>query len=120
MEEGRVDVVPIDTGTHLGPSKTITIKGRCIMHEDRETKDWFYHKLSWRPGSDPEQAAKFEKSLDSPLRVVMEIVPEKWITFDGAKMAKDTAGILTDEERGPMLSSDKERLPAEMAKRGID
>ena len=35
-------------------------------------------------------------------------------------MAKDTAGILTDEERGPMLSSDAERLPTEMAKRGID
>ena len=116
----RCSVVITTTGTHLGLGKTLTIKGRCIMHEDRETKDWFYHQLAWRPGADPEQAANFEKMLDSPLRVVMEIVPEKWITFDGAKMAKDTAGILTDEERGPMLSSDAERLPSEMAKRGID
>ncbi len=72
------------------------------------------------PREDHEKAANFEKMIDSPLRVVMKIVPEKWITFDGARMAKVIVGILTDEERGTMLSSDAERLTTEMAIRGID
>ena len=34
-------------------------------------------------------------------------------------MAKDTAGTLTDEERGPLLSADAVRMPKELAKRGL-
>ncbi|MCY3646171.1 MAG: hypothetical protein F4Y50_00215 [Dehalococcoidia bacterium] len=115
----RCSVVLTSTGTHLGPGKTITAKCRCVMYEDRETKDWFYHALAFRPGADPEQAAAFEKSLDSPLRVVMELVPEKWITFDGAKMGMATAGVLPDEQKGPMLSSDAVRLEKELKARGL-
>ena len=42
------------------------------------------------------------------MRVIIEIIPEKWIMLDSDKMAKDTAGELTDEERGPLLESDAE------------
>lgn len=115
----RCSVVLTSTGTQLGPGKTITAKCRCVMYEDRETKDWFYHALAFRPGADPEQAAAFEKSLDSPLRVVMELVPEKWITFDGAKMGMATAGVLPDDKKGPMLSSDAVRLEKELKSRGL-
>ncbi len=115
----RCSVIVNSTGSKLGPGKTATVKCRCVMREDRETKDWFYHALAFRPGASPEQAAAFEKTLDSPLRVVMELIPEKWITFDGAKMGKDTAGILTDEERGPRLSSDAVRLEKELKARGL-
>ena len=38
----RCSVVVTSTGTALGPGKTVTMKARCILHEDRETKDWFY------------------------------------------------------------------------------
>ena len=115
----RCSVVLTSTGTHLGGGKTITAKCRCIMHEDRETKDWFYHALAYRPEATEEQAAAFENTLDSPLRVVMELVPEKWITFDGAKMGLATAGVLTDEQKGPMLSSDAVRLEKELKARGL-
>ena len=49
----RCSVVLTSTGTHLGPGKTITAKCRCVMYEDRETKDWFYHALAFRPGPTP-------------------------------------------------------------------
>ena len=42
----KVSVVVTSTGTDMGPGKTITIKGHCIIHEDRETKDWFYPKFA--------------------------------------------------------------------------
>ena len=101
------------------PGGQATAKGRCIIHEDRETKDWFYPALANKISPDAEAAAAFVERLDSPLRVILEVIPEKWILFDGGKMAKDTAGTLTDEERGPLLSADTERMPRELAKRGL-
>ena len=65
------------------------------------------------------QADAFVKRLDSPLRVVIEIVPEKWIMLDSDKMAKDTAGELAEEERGPLLEADAKRMPQELSRRGL-
>ena len=39
--------------------------------------------------------------------------------LDSEKMARDTAGELTDEERGPLLEADAERMPAELERRGL-
>jgi hypothetical protein len=114
-----------------GPNGAITIKGRAIIHDDEETKTWFYPALAQGPyGSagangnlTPEQKAgadAFEERLDSPLRVIIEIVPEKWITLDSDKMAADTMGQLKDEERGPALEADSKRMPHELKKRGIE
>ena len=114
----QVSVVVTSTGTSLGPAKTATVKGRAIIHEDRETKDWFYHALAGRGGDTPEVRA-FEERLDSPLRVIIEVVPVKWITFDGIKFGMDTAGQLPESQRGPMLSSDRDRLPGELKARGM-
>ena len=114
-----------------GPNGAITIKGRAIIHDDEETKKWFYPALARGPygtgGADgklnPEQeaaATAFEERLDSPLRVIIEIVPEKWITLDSDKMAADTMGQLSDDERGPPLEADSKRMPDELKKRGLE
>ena len=111
-----------------GPNGAITIKGRAIIHEDEATKRWFYPALAMGPygraGGEmtaelEARAHAFEERLDSPLRVIIEIVPEKWITLDSDKMAKDTAGLLPAAERGPMLEADAKRMPEELRRRGI-
>ena len=116
----RVSVVVTSTGSKMGPGKTATAKGRCIIHEDRETKDWFYPEFSRHLNGDTPAAEAFEKRLDSPIRVILEIVPEKWITFDGAKMASDAAGTLDESDKTPMQGADTERLPRELKARGIE
>jgi hypothetical protein len=125
----RCSVVVSGMAAPDGPNGAITIKGRAIIHEDEATKRWFYPALARGPygtGGRPltpeqEAAAKaFEERLDSPLRVVIEIVPEKWIMLDSDKMARDTAGQLTDDERGPALESDASRMPRELQRLGID
>ncbi|MXX30356.1 MAG: hypothetical protein F4X31_00025 [Gammaproteobacteria bacterium] len=125
----RCSVVVSGIAAPDGPNGAITIKGRAIIHDDEETKQWFYPALARGPyvrlGGTPsaeeeEQAKDFERRLDSPLRVIIEIVPEKWITLDSDKMAKDTAGLLTDEERGPLLEADRVRMPAELKRRGLE
>jgi general stress protein 26 len=115
----RVSVVVSSTGTELGSGKTVTVKGRCIVHEDAATKRWFYPALSQHLNADAKRAAAFEKMLDSPLRVVLEVVPEKYITYDGAKMFAHTAGKLSEADLAPPLSSDTVRLRREIERRGL-
>ena len=116
----KVSIVLTSTGTHLGGAKTITIKGRCIVHEDAETKEWFYRAFSahLNPGSEL-RAKGFQAMLDSPLRVVLEVVPEKFITYDGVKMAQHTAGKLDESELAEPSESDTVRLRQELDRRGL-
>ena len=116
----KVSVVVTSTGTELGMGKTVTIKGRCIVHEDQETKDWFYPKFSEHlngPGTDAAKA--FQELLDSPIRVVLEVVPEKFITYDGAKMFAHQAGQLDDSQLAEPSESDTVRLKRELERRGL-
>jgi general stress protein 26 len=84
----RVCVVVTSAGTRLGPSRTATAKGRCRVRDDRATMDWFYPELSRRIVGEGDAARAFERQLDSPGRVILEVVPERWITYDGHKMAR--------------------------------
>lgn len=88
----RVSVAVSSVGTSLGRQKSATAKGRVFIHDDDETKAWFYPALAKRvmPGIPAVQRA-FVAMLDSERRVVLEVVPEKWITFDVSKMKVDTA-----------------------------
>jgi general stress protein 26 len=116
----KVSIVLTSTGTRLGGAKTVTIKGRCIVHEDIETKDWFYPAFAGHlnPGSE-RRAKDFETMLDSPLRVVLEVVPEKFISYDGVKMAQHTAGNLDESELAEPSESDTVRLRQELDRRGL-
>jgi hypothetical protein len=84
--DNRVSVAVSSLGTGMPPS-TVTIRGRCAILNDAETKLWFYPALAAAliPKS-PKMQADFVKILDSPRRVVLRVIPEKFITFDGRKM----------------------------------
>jgi general stress protein 26 len=89
--DDRVSISVSSVGTSLGPAKGITIKGRCVIRDDRQTKDWFYAALAEAivPGHAKGQRA-FAAMLDSPNRVVFEVKPEKFFTFDSVKMMEDS------------------------------
>ena len=88
----RVCIVVTSTGSPLPRDKAITWKGTCTVHEDDETKAWFYPELAaaLMPGREDQQAS-FVDFLDSPRRVVLEVEPTQRIGYDGAKMSKATA-----------------------------
>ena len=90
--DDRVAVVVTSKGTHLGPNRTVTYKGRCSIRRDEETKAWFYSALAraLRP-DDPAGARRFALFLDSPRRVILEVEPAEQIGFDGGKMRQATA-----------------------------
>ncbi len=79
-------------GTDIGISQSITYKGLATVHDDDATKAWFYPALASfvRPGNETQQAS-FVSHLDSPGRVVIEIVPTKRIGFDSEAMFRGSA-----------------------------
>jgi len=86
--DDRVSVAISSAGTRVAPATT-TIKGRCAILEDAETKRWFYPALAEALiPHDQKQQASFVRMLDSPRRVVMRVTPERFITFDGRKMGR--------------------------------
>jgi hypothetical protein len=103
----------------MGPGKSITIKGKCQIHDDKALKEWFYPEFAKAIRNTPEEADAFEEMLDSPLRVVLEITPEKWITYDGAKMREHTQGTLDPSRLAKPLESDSIRLEKEKMKRNL-
>jgi hypothetical protein len=84
-------VVVSSEGTWLGGDVTTTAKTLAHVHDDAETKAWFYPALAARQrrgeGPDAERSrAEFVRRLDTPTRVVVELEPVAWITYDGNRL----------------------------------
>jgi general stress protein 26 len=95
----RVAVAITSRGTDIGVSQAVTYKGTAVVHDDDATKQWMYPVLAAkvRPGDQTKQAA-FVHHLDTPGRVVIEIVPDTRIGFDSEAMfAGSPAGATTTQ-----------------------
>jgi nitroimidazol reductase NimA-like FMN-containing flavoprotein (pyridoxamine 5'-phosphate oxidase superfamily) len=91
----RVCVVVTSTGTKMARNKTVTYKGTCQLHDSREIKEWFYPELAKAVmGDNVERRAVFEKLLDSPRRLIIEVEPTQRIGYDGTKMGTATTALM--------------------------
>jgi general stress protein 26 len=83
----RASICINSTGSKMGGGKTVTYKGSCVVHSDRETKDWFYPEFADRLRPDNDAAARsFQSFLDSPHRVIIEFTPDYALSFDSSIM----------------------------------
>jgi general stress protein 26 len=83
----RVAIAISSRGTDIGVSQAVTFKGDAVVHDDDQTKSWFYPALAARVRpDDAEQQTAFVHHLDTPGRVVIEIVPTARIGFDAEDM----------------------------------
>lgn len=90
----RAAIAISSRGTDIGISQAVTYKGDITIHDDDETKTWMYQALAQkvRPGDADKQEA-FAGHLNSPGRVVLELVPDQRIGFDSEAMfANSPAG----------------------------
>ncbi len=98
----------------------ITFKGRAVILDDDATKRWFYPALSKKLNPDNAAGETFFNSLlDSPLRVVLAVTPEKKIMYNAAMAGRHMAGTASEEELGARLESDRVRMSKERAARGL-
>ena len=88
----RVALAVSSRGIDIGIGQAITYKGSAVLHDDDDTKAWFYPALAAkvRPDSAEQQAA-FVAHLDSPGRVVIEVKPGARIGFDSDSMFRGSA-----------------------------
>jgi general stress protein 26 len=95
----RVAVAISSRGTNIGISQAVTYKGDAIVRDDDEIKAWFYPTLAARVrAGDPVKQAAFVHHLDTPGRVVIEIVPTAPIGFDAENMFKNSPAGSTNTE----------------------
>lgn len=100
-------VVVSSEGTWLGGDITTTAKTLATVHADDETKAWFYPALARRQRrDDPVAHAEFLRRLDTPTRVVIELTPVAWITYDGNRLEAALRGIDYD----PMMAKPTRNL----------
>ena len=83
----RVAVAISSRGTDIGISQAVTYKGSAIVRDDVQVKAWMYRALAEkvRPDDMAKQDA-FVAHLDSPGRVVIEVIPDARIGFDSEAM----------------------------------
>jgi general stress protein 26 len=90
----RCCVVISSAGVDDDVSQSITFKGHAILHKDQETRDWFYPDFARHANSPAPTPEAFVAFLDTPARIIIEVVPEKTITFDGGVMRDTTTEVL--------------------------
>ena len=90
----RCSVVISSAGVDAEISQSITFKGRAILHRDQATRDWFYPDFARHANSPAPTPEDFIAFLDTPARVVIEVVPEMALTFDGGLMRDSTTAAL--------------------------
>lgn len=90
----RCCVVISTTGIDDDVSQSITFKGHAILHKDQTTKDWFYPDFARHAKSPAPTPETFVAFLDTPARIIIEVVPDKTITFDGGVMRDTTTEAL--------------------------
>ncbi len=80
----RACVVVSSTGTAMGISRCISIKGECVIHPMQVVKDWFLPEYCCHVlPNNPRGAEKMAAMLDAPGQVVLQVIPEKFICYDG-------------------------------------
>jgi hypothetical protein len=114
-------IVSSQSAPRSAPQGQATLKGRVTFHDDDEdVRQWHYRLLAEKMcrGNKAAEDALVAK-VTNPIRTVLEITPEKWITFDIAKMSAFEAGTDDGAYKNHLLSADTQRLQAEAARRGL-
>jgi general stress protein 26 len=106
----KVSLVINGLGSPSGQGRSVTIKGTCVIHTERATKDWFYPAFSEHAFGAGPLARRLAEELDSENRVVLEVVPEKFLSYDEAKNQAHRDGTLDESQLAPMSESDRLRV----------
>ena len=85
----RAAICITSQGTDMGAGKTVTYKGHVVLHDDQATKDWFYPQMAELLNGYPAPSAEAAmQMLDTPLRLVLEFIPDRALKFDGDRIAE--------------------------------
>lgn len=99
----RVAITVTSVGSGLRGGMTGSYKGTATVHKSQEVKDWFYPEFCAKIRAGDEAARDaFQAHLDSPDRVIIEVVPHYKLTFDSAKMWQRSPDAVPAERRAEL------------------
>jgi hypothetical protein len=89
MKNPKMTVCIHNDGTNVRHQKAILVMGQAVIHDDdalmRDIHWQIIDKYFFELTTDEERAAVFE-AVHTPLRCIIEVVPEKILTWDLGKM----------------------------------
>lgn len=90
----RVSVVISSAGTSLGNSRGISLQGEAKIHALTDVSDWFLPAYCQKllPSS-ANGASTLATMLQQPGQVVVEVIPDKWICYDGQSLMDNLAAM---------------------------
>ncbi len=83
MARPQSTVAVSSKGTDQGPERMVSCRTRAVIHTDDETKAWFYPAFAARTAGDRAVQAAMAKALSRQDRVIIELQPLSWNSFDG-------------------------------------
>lgn len=98
-------VVVSNAGALPGPPRSLTARTEATVHDDGEVMNaWFAHDLAAKGhGEGTSRAGRFERMLRETPRVVVELCPVAWTSYDAARMqAGLSAARRPDAGTGPV------------------
>jgi hypothetical protein len=71
-------------GTDLGTERMASARVLATVHDDEDTKAWFYPAFAARAAGSPAAEQPFARALARQDRVIIQLAPVAWTSFDGA------------------------------------
>lgn len=87
----RAAVVVSSKGTDLGAEKMASARVVATVHDDEATASWFYPAFVERTAGDARVRDLMLRALAKQDRVVIELRPVSWTTFDGELLRQTRA-----------------------------
>jgi len=79
----KAAVAVSSTGTKCGPERMASARAVPTIHDDDATKQWFYPAFAAVAAGSPAAIDPFVRALTKQDRVIIELEPLTWTSFDG-------------------------------------
>lgn len=89
QRDPRVAVVVSGSGSKMGHTRCVSLRGRCEIFNDQATRDWFFPLFSRRVLNKSRiGASMMAKSMNNDNNLVIRFIPQKAISYDAQKAMK--------------------------------
>lgn len=85
--DSRVAVVVSGKGSKTGDTRCVSMRGRCEIFRNAETRDWFFPRFAKRVLNNSRIGSRMmAASMNNDANCVLKFTPEKVIPFDARSM----------------------------------
>lgn len=85
----RASLVVNGSGSEVGHTRCLSLRGRCQLHQDKAVRDVFFPRFSKKVLAKSKMGAGLmSKGMNNSSNYVLQFIPNKAIPYDAQKMIK--------------------------------